>query len=331
MAAIPFHEGFLERPDANRIHYVLSGRHDGHPFLLLHGGPGSGMSASMRELFDSERDLVIQFDQRGSGLSTPHASQHSNNLADNTLHHLIEDIEALRQELGISRWVVVGTSWGVTLGLAYAQGYPAAVSGMVLGGVTQTRFDEIDWLYCGLGRFLPEAYERFLDAIPSHLRHLHPIEAYHALLNDPSPEVRQKAADEFHAWEAGSISSQPNHAFPAKWRDPHYRLARARICAHYFTNRAWLNDGQLLDNAINLEGIFGFLIQGRMDLQAPPQTAYALAKAWKNSKLIMLDRAGHSVEDDGMTYAMRNAITDCRLLLDRFAEVQTITEPLAPH
>lgn len=327
MAAIPFCEDFLGRPDGHRIHYVLSGRSEGHPFLVLHGGPGSGMSSSMLALFDSERDLVIQFDQRGSGLSTPHASHHANDLANNTLPHLIDDVEALRQSLGIRRWAIVGTSWGVTLGLAYAQRNPAAVSGMVLAGVTQTRFDEIDWLYRGLGRFLPEAYERFLDAIPPHLRHLHPIEAYHALLNDPSAELRQKAADDFHAWEAGSISSLADHAFPQKWRDPGYRLARARICAHYFTNRAWLADAELLDNAFKLKGIVGYLIQGRLDLQAPPQTAYELAKAWENSELMMLDRAGHSVDDDGMADAMKHAIAACRLLPDGFVEAQTVTQP----
>src|SRR3712207_7156313 len=46
----------------------------------------------------------------------------------NTTAHLIDDIERLREHLGIDRWRVVGVSWGVTLGLAYAQRHPGRVT-----------------------------------------------------------------------------------------------------------------------------------------------------------------------------------------------------------
>ena len=53
-------------------------------------------------------------------------------LETNTTEHLIADIEKLRVHLGIERWLVWGNSWGVTLGLAYAQRYPERVTEMVL-------------------------------------------------------------------------------------------------------------------------------------------------------------------------------------------------------
>ena len=42
--------------------------------MFLHGGPGAGTSPWHRRFFDPERYRILLFDQRGSGRSTPHAS-----------------------------------------------------------------------------------------------------------------------------------------------------------------------------------------------------------------------------------------------------------------
>lgn len=313
----PYHTGFLDRGDDNRIFFALSGNPLGKPALLLHGGPGSGISESARRHFDPDLWHIIQFDQRGCGKSTPSAADFANTLSDNTTDHLIGDIEALRYMLGLDRWLVFGTSWGATLALVYAQAFSHSVEGIVLAGVTTTRWEEIDWLYNGMRLFLPEAHHRFIAAIPAHLREHHPVTAYHALLNDSDPAVRQKAAFDWHFWEAGSISAEKQDSgmadLPERWRDPVFVLARARLCAHYFHHRAWLADRQIIDNASKLSGITGVLIQGRLDLQGPPKTAYELFREWPTSELVMLDEAGHSTGDRGMAAAIMAAI-------DRFAK-----------
>ncbi|WP_105432863.1 prolyl aminopeptidase [Neorhizobium sp. T6_25] len=303
----PYQTGFLDRPAGNRIFFALSGNPHGKPALLLHGGPGSGMSDSARRHFDPAVWRIIQLDQRGCGKSTPNAGDFGNSLADNTTQHLIGDIEALRQRLGVERWLVFGSSWGATLALAYAQAFPGQVRAVILAGVTTTRWAEIDWLYNCLSIFLPEAFEKFIAAIPEPLRDRHPVSAYHALLNDIDPAVRQKAAFDWHFWEAGSISAEPQAGLPARWQDPAFVLARARLCVHYFESRAWLEDGQLLREAYRLAGIPGVLIQGRFDLQGPPATAFALAKAWPGSELVMIENAGHSTSDRGMAEAIMAA------------------------
>jgi proline iminopeptidase len=216
----PYETGFLDRPDGNRIFFTLSGNPEGKPALLLHGGLGSGMSDNIRRHFNPALWRLVQFDQRGCGRSVPGAAEPWNALKDNTTGQLIGDIEKLREELGIGRWLVLGSSWGSTLGLAYAQAFTDRVSAIILAGVTMTRWSEIDWLYSGLALFLPEAHERFVAAIPEHLRHLHPVTAYHVLLNDVDPLVRQKAALDWHVWEAGSISVEPRAGVPARWQDP---------------------------------------------------------------------------------------------------------------
>ncbi|MFB9951421.1 prolyl aminopeptidase [Rhizobium puerariae] len=300
----PYETSFLETGDGNRIFFALSGNPAGKPALLLHGGPGSGMSESARRHFDPKVWRIIQFDQRGCGKSTPDAGDFGNTLADNTTRHLTGDMEALREMLGVERWLVFGHSWGATLALAYAQEFPGRVCAMILAGVTTTRWQEIDWLYNGLSLFLPEAWERFVAAIPGYLRGEHPVAAYHALLNSPDPAIRQKAAFDWHAWEAGSISADPGAGLPERWKDPRFVLARARLCAHYFHHRAWLEDGQLLAGAHLLAGIPGVLIQGRLDLQGPPATAHALSRAWAGSALVLVENAGHSTGDGGMAGAI---------------------------
>src|SRR5690606_4392201 len=136
------------------------------PVILLHGGPGSGCNAGMRRIFDPGRFRSVLLDQRNSGRSTPHASDPTADLSTNTTAHLIADIERLREHLGIERWLVWGGSWGVTLGLAYAEAFPQHVTGLLLVAVTNTTRSEIDWLYHGASRFLPEAWERFRAFLP---------------------------------------------------------------------------------------------------------------------------------------------------------------------
>ena len=310
MAAIfpeinPFDTVFLDVSEGHRLHVTLAGNPAGRPAVLLHGGPGSGLSATARRYFNPALYRIIQFDQRGCGKSTPNAA---GSLAHNTTHHLVDDMEAIRSALEVNDWLVYGSSWGATLALAYAQRHPKRVRAMVLAGVTTTRQREIDWLYKGLAMFLPQQWQRFIAAIPDHLPKEDPVGAYYRLLNDSDPAIRAMAALEWHLWEAGSISAQDTSAFPEKWRDDDYILARARLCAHYFHHAAWLEDGVLLRDAGALTGIPGIFIQGMRDLQGPPVTAYELAAAWPGSELIAVDGAGHSTGDVGMEDAILSAI-----------------------
>ena len=99
--------------DGHQLYYELLGNPKGKPVVFLHGGPGSGSTPDHRRFFDPKRHRILVFDQRGAGRSTPPAS-----IEANTTQHLIADIEALREKLGVKRWVVFGGSWGSTLGLA---------------------------------------------------------------------------------------------------------------------------------------------------------------------------------------------------------------------
>ena len=107
----PYKRGRLKVSALHEIYFECCGNPKGKPVVVLHGGPGGGISPFLRRLHDPKRYNIILFDQRGCGQSTPFAS-----LEDNTTWHLVDDIEKLREHLGIKSWQVFGGSWGSTLG-----------------------------------------------------------------------------------------------------------------------------------------------------------------------------------------------------------------------
>ena len=307
----PDESGMLDVGDGNRVYWESCGNPAGKPAVVLHGGPGSGCTPGHRRFFDPDRYHVFLFDQRNCGRSTPHAADFTTHLAANTTAHLVRDLEQLRALVGVERWLLYGHSWGSTLGLAYAEQYPERVSEIVLLAVTTTRRSEIDWLYHGVGRFFPEAWERFRAGAASPGGELDLVAAYHQLLEDDDDAVRWRAADDWCAWEDAVIESGGDARPNPRYADPRFRMAFARIVTHYFHHGAWLDDGALLNRAARLRGIPGVLIHGRLDLGGPLVTAWELSRAWPGSELVVVD-AGHSSADPGMSEAVVDAT-------DRFA------------
>ena len=303
----PYDQGMLDVGDGNHVYWEVCGDPHGKPGLVVHGGPGSGCSLGMRRALDPSRYRSVLFDQRGSGRSTPHASDPAVDMSCNTTEHLLADMELLREHLGIERWLLFGGSWGSTLVLAYAERFPHRVSEIVIPSVTMSRRSEIDWLYRGVGRFFPEAWERFRDGVPEADRGGDTaaiLAAYARLMADPDPLVQARAATDWSTWEDTVLSMEPNgrpdlfSGRPAK-----ARLALARICAHYFSHGAWLEEGALLRDAGRLAGIPGVLIHGRHDLSGPVITAWELARAWPDAELAVINDSGHKGSD-----AMRDRI-----------------------
>jgi proline iminopeptidase len=205
----PYDRGMLDVGDGNRVYWEVCGNPDGKPALFVHGGPGWGCQPGRRQYFDPDRYRAVLFDQRGCGRSTPHASDPATDMGHNTTEHLLADMERLRGHLGIQRWPLCGGSWGSTLLLAYAERHPHQVSEIVIAGVTTSRRSEIDWLYRGARRFLPEQWERFQAGVPAADRDGDLLGAYARLLEDPDPDVRAQAANSWCAWEDALLSQEP--------------------------------------------------------------------------------------------------------------------------
>ncbi len=126
-------DGFATSPDGTKIHYHTFG--SGKPLLIINGGPGmnsEGFEGMAKKL--SENRLAIIYDQRGTGKSTLA-------LLDSTtvnMDLMVEDIEALRKQLNIDKWSVLGHSFGGIVASYYATKYPEHIDKIVLsssGGV----------------------------------------------------------------------------------------------------------------------------------------------------------------------------------------------------
>lgn len=303
----PYTEQRLKVDTRHSLYLEESGNPNGIPVLFLHGGPGAGCEAYHRRFFDPQRYRIILFDQRGCGRSSPHAE-----LIDNTTWDLVEDIERIRQHLGLERWLLFGGSWGSTLALAYAETHSQRVLGLILRGIFLCRDAEIRWFYqSGASRVFPDYWQGFLTPIPPADRQdlLH---AYHRLLTGEDELKRMAAAKAWSVWEGRTASLLPNPSVVDFFANPHTALSIARIECHYFVNQAFLRPNQLLDDADELSGIPGVIVQGRYDLICPMTSAWELHQVWPESELRVIPDAGHSAAETGIRSALVEAT-------DRFA------------
>jgi proline iminopeptidase len=289
----PYEAGMLDVGDGHRLYWEVSGNPGGRPALVLHGGPGSGSSPGFRRMFDPAAYRIVQLDQRNCGRSTPHASEPEVDLSTNTTADLIDDCERIRLHLGIDRWLVWGGSWGTTLGLAYAERHPERVTAMMLVSVGTTTRAEVEWVTRSMGRVFPEEWARFRDAVPEDERDGDLSAAYSRLLHAADPHTRELAAKAWCEWEDTHVGTYAGHRHDPRYDDPRFRMCFARIVTHYWSNAAFLEDGQLVRDAHRLAGIPGVIIHGRLDVSGPPDIAWRLAQEWPDAELVLVDDAGH--------------------------------------
>lgn len=286
----------------HEIYVEESGNLQGLPVLFVHGGPGAGCEEKHRSYFDPNLYRIVLFDQRGAGRSRPHAA-----LEHNTTMGLVADMERIRIELGIDKWLLFGGSWGSTLSLVYAETYPERVLGLILRGVFLCRPEEIRWFYQeGANRLFPDYWQDFVHPIPEAERDdlLH---AHYRRLTGDDEVARMRSAEAWSIWEGRTATLTPNKAVVDFFSDPHVALSLARIEAHYFVNNIFLGPNQILRDTHKLKDIPGVIVHGRYDVVCPIENAWTLQRAWPGSRLDIVPDAGHSASEPGIVHALINA------------------------
>ncbi|MDO7653674.1 MAG: prolyl aminopeptidase [Porticoccus sp.] len=282
-----------------------SGNPKGIPVLFVHGGPGSGCTENDRCFFDPEKYRIILFDQRGSGRSKPHAE-----LEANHTRCLVDDMEKIRELVGVKQWVLFGGSWGSTLSLIYAQSYPEKVLGMILRGIFLCREEDIQWFYQnGACHVFPDYWQEYLAPIPVVERSDLLLAYYQRLVGDDEL-VRMSVAKSWSVWEGRCASLHPNPSLVEHLGNPHTALAMARIEAHYFMNNAFLDENEILEGMDALKDIPGVIIHGRYDMVCPVGQAFDLHRAWPGSTLKVIRDAGHASSEPGTLAALVQATDD---------------------
>ena len=306
----PYARHALAVQEPHVLYVDESGSADGLPVLFVHGGPGAGCDALSRRFFDPALYRIVTFDQRGCGRSTPHAC-----LEHNDTWALVEDMEHIRQQLGIERWVLFGGSWGSTLSLAYAQRHPERVQALILRGIFLCRPEDFRWFYQeGASRLFPDYWQDYLAVIPPAERG-DLMQAYYKRLTGSDEITQMQAAKAWSCWEGRTASLRPNPQLVERFHER--ALSIARIECHYFVNQAFLEPDQLLRDMPRIAHLPGIIVHGRYDAVCPLDNAWALHQAWPGSELQIIRDAGHAASEPGIADALvRAADSLARRLLD---------------
>lgn len=298
----PFATQWLETGDGHEVYVQQVGNPSGIPVIFLHGGPGSSCKDHHRCFFNPEKYHVILMDQRGAGCSKP-----AGRLKHNTTNHLLLDMEMIREKFGIEKWLLFGGSWGATLALLYAQKFHSKVLGLVLRGTFLARSKDADWFFKdGANRLFPEAWWRFTQHISINERK-DVLRAYYYRLSIDDNEVQQETTREWDAWGGAVVLGDDFNAEELAGDIPESAIAQARIETHYAMNHYFIEENQILNNAIRLHDLPCTIIHGKKDFMCPIESSFTLAKALPNAQFITLLNSTHLAHGDEMIDALVSA------------------------
>lgn len=297
----PFQSGYFKVSNIHEIYYELCGNPKGKPVFVIHGGPGAGCSPYMRRFFNPDKFLIVLHDQRGSGKSKPNAE-----LRENTTQKLVEDIERLRKKFKLGKILLFGGSWGSTLSLAYAETYPDNVDGMVLRGIFFASIEEEDHIWNGIPKFFPEIADSLRNALPGYgsslISNRFPIaDRLLELLQSKNKADRERYAKLLSRYEYKACGLNIKDEYLDEYYGTESNLdqiyTNALIEIYYTTNRCFLEEGQLLRDIERIQDIPTIIVNGRYDIVCPPYTAYRLNKNLLKSKLLIVEQAGHLMNE----------------------------------
>ena len=151
------------------------------PVIVLNGGPGFGHSY-LRPHLDAlaKQNKIIYYDQRCCGFSPGDAATQTL-----TIDQYVADLEALRQTLGIERFVLLGHSWGTHLALRYAIKHPDHLAGMVLMSSCPASTEELGTMAAALEHRLSihqNVLDRIRDSKPFQEHNPSTVEAFYTLV-----------------------------------------------------------------------------------------------------------------------------------------------------
>ncbi len=336
---VPANRSGLVQVDTNpdhKLYWEEYGNPAGEPVMFLHGGPGGACAPAMSRYFDPKRYRVILFDQRGCGKSEPTVASAGPQVAltNNTTDNLVDDINRLREALGITgKMHVFGGSWGSTLALVYGIRHPDKCASLILRGIFLGAPGDISYLYQGNaatyeeapydltqpGSYFtyPEEWHAFLQPIPPAERG-DVMDAYKKIFdmvpaNDAERTRQLEAARAWSMWEGAISNMIPDHADTGKFGEAAFALCFAQIEAHFFAHDLFLPAGYIVDNIGRIAGVPTHIVHGRFDQVCPLTQASRLAAAMTTSgappATMVFTTAGHSAMERETVLAL-TAIMD---------------------
>lgn len=252
------------------LHVKTMGK--GTPLVLMHGGPGADLYTMLSFKPLANQFNLIFYDHRCNGRSE------GADVSSLTWENLTADADALREKLGFEKWAVLGHSFGGYVALEYALRYPNRLSALVLvdtGGDSCWAQEKAPEVLAQRG-YSPEIVNlcrRFLNG------QIEPREMFPALM-------KLGKAYTYHI-SPGQI--------------PHMILTglqtKLRPEALIYGATHFLKGWSVMDRLHEIK-VPTLILAGREDFQFPPEHQQELAAGIPNSRLVILDRAGHNVHDE---------------------------------
>lgn len=238
-------------------------------FFVIHGGPGVDHTTCRPVLCPlSEMAQLIYFDHRGHGRS---ARGHSETY---TLDNNVEDMEALRQYLGLERIGLLGFSYGGMVALTYASRYPEHVS-QLIPVVTAADFRFLALAQAKLAKDGTPEQQAIAQLLwEGRFTSEHQLQEYFQLLG-PLYSLTFDLEKSMDAW--GRVIFNPeaiNQAFGGFLRTYDVRAQLPRICAPTL------------------------VIGAEHDWICPPQFSEEIAQAIPKAELEIVPNSGHSIRAD---------------------------------
>jgi proline iminopeptidase len=298
----PFDEGRLDSGDGHLIWYAQYGNPQGIPLFWLHGGPGSASSLRHLELMDLARYRLVLSDQRGCGRSLPPGA-----LQRNESRLLVGDIDRLRERLRLERIVLGGGSWGATLALLYAMQHRAQVAALLLRAPFLAGKAEIDAFFAPAADAPDEGWEAFAALAPPSQRHrLLPW-----LAQQLASSGREECERIARGWSRHERQREAGGDAAAATTPPPVddaMIARYRVQAHYLLHGCFVDTDCMLAALGALPALPAAILHGDADRVCPPHNARLLQRCLPESRLRMVQGAGHEPFHPGMAAALQQAL-----------------------
>lgn len=290
----PYESFMMKVDDIHNLYVEVSGNPQGIPVLFLHGGPGAGTSPLYRRYFNPSIYKIILFDQRGSGKSTPYGC-----IENNTSKDLVQDIKKILDQLHIPKTIIYGGSWGSTLALLFSESYPNLVHSLVLRGIFLCRKGDIQWFYQkGADSIFPEYWKDFIEGV-SDSEQNNILETFHKKIHSDDDKVSLEFCHKWALWEGRCSSLLPTQNVVNQFTD--CAVSLSKIETHYFFNNCFIQDNQLLKNINKIQNIKSYIVHGRYDIVCPFKQAFDLHEEHKKSEIYIINDAGHSLLEPGIT------------------------------
>lgn len=273
------HEGTVA-VEGGEMWYKVMGEGEGTPILTLHGGPGGTHRYFYHLSPQADDRSVILFDQLGSG-----RSDHHQDTSLMTVEHLVEQVKAVKESLGLDEFYLLGHSWGGSLAVEYYMAYPEGIKGLILSSPLIST----------------ERWEADADTLIMHLPTKMQTTIAKANATGDYDSKGYKEADAYYWSQFGLRTTKKEHPMDTVDAASNRMLYNYMWGPSEFRCTGTLKDFDRTESLSQIS-VPTLFVTGEFD-EARPATIQYFSSLVPNSKFEVIKGAGHStLNDNGVQY-----------------------------